>query len=79
VTSFEELDQKVYELADRLASGATLAINATKLSVNLLIRKMLEGAIEAHLGQETYTYLSKDHYEAASSFRDKRTPNFTGT
>lgn len=79
VETIEELDQKVYELADRLAAGASQAINATKLSVNLLLRKMLEGAIEAHLGQETYTYLSRDHYEAATAFRDKRDPEFKGS
>jgi len=78
VATIEELDAKVYELAERLAAGASRAINATKLSVNLLLRKLLEGAIEAHLGQETYTYLTKDHYEAASAFRDKREPKFTG-
>jgi len=78
VSSFEELDEKVYAMADRLASGATRAINATKYCVNLLLRKMLEGGIEAHLGLETYNYLSKDHYEAVSAFRDKRTPEFKG-
>ena len=78
VDTFEELDRKVFELADRLAAGATQAVNATKMSVNLLLRKMLEGAIEAHLGLETYTYLSKDHYEAATAFRDKREPSFKG-
>lgn len=76
--SLAELDARVFEMAERLAAGASRAINATKLSVNLLLRKLLEGAIEAHLGQETYTYLSRDHHEAATAFRDKRQPGFKG-
>jgi enoyl-CoA hydratase len=35
----EELDTVVYELADRLASGPTLALNATKRGINMLLRK----------------------------------------
>jgi len=78
VGSLDELDREVFGLAEELASGATLAINATKVSINLLLRRMLEGLVETHLGIETQTYLSKDHYEAASAFRDKRTPTFRG-
>lgn len=78
VSTIEELDEKVFALADQLASGATRAVNATKMSINMVLRKLLEGVIEAHLGQETYTYLSKDHYAAATGFRDKQTPTFTG-
>jgi enoyl-CoA hydratase len=77
-TTFEELDGLTYGMAERLAAGASLAINATKTSVNLLLRKMLEGVIEAHLGAETYTYLSKDHYAAVCAFRDKHEPVFEG-
>jgi enoyl-CoA hydratase len=73
-----ELDEKVDSMARKLASGATLAISATKMSINGVLRKMLDGAIEAHLGFETLTYLSEDHYSAASAFRDKSVPQFKG-
>lgn len=76
--TLEELDEKVYGLAEELCAGAQMAISATKMSINLLLRRILDGGIEAHLGFETYTYLSNDHYEAASAFRDKRDPKFTG-
>lgn len=76
--SLEALDAKVNALAGELASGATMAINTTKVAINLLLRNMLEGIIETHLGLETYTTLSQDHKEAAYAFRDKREPRFTG-
>jgi enoyl-CoA hydratase len=76
--SLEDLDAKVEAMAEELATGATMAINTTKIAINLLLRNMLEGVVETHLGLETYTTLSKDHREAAYAFRDKRTPVFTG-
>lgn len=79
VDTFEELDARTWEMAERLAGGATLAINTTKMAVNLVMRRLLEGVIETHMGWETQTYLTNDHYEAAKAFRDKRTPKFTGT
>ena len=78
VETVEALDEKVWTQAETLASGATMAINTTKMAINLLLRNMLEGVIETHLGWETFTSLSADHREAAYAFRDKRTPNFTG-
>ncbi|MGD9712604.1 MAG: enoyl-CoA hydratase/isomerase family protein, partial [Thermomicrobiales bacterium] len=71
-------DALAYGMAERLASGATLAINSTKASINLLLRKMLDGVMEAHMGADTYKYLSKDHYIADLAFRDKQEPAFTG-
>ena len=79
VETFEELDARTWEMAERLAQGATLAINSTKMAINLVMRRILNGVIETHMGYETATYLSNDHYEAAKAFRDKRKPNFTGT
>lgn len=74
----EELDAKVYALAERLAGGATLAINATKRSVNMVLKKLLEDLIDAHLGLETYTHFSQDHREAVHAFAEKRQPKFRG-
>jgi len=73
-----ELDDKVYALAERLAGGATLAINATKRSVNLVLKRLLEDIIDAHLGLETYTHFTDDHREAIRAFADKRQPRFKG-
>jgi enoyl-CoA hydratase len=78
VETLEELDQKVFDLAERLVNSPRLAVNTTKMAINLVLRKIVEGVIESHLGFETQTALTKDHYEAALAFRDKRQPSFTG-
>lgn len=76
VATIGELDEKVWSRAEALASGATLAINTTKMAINLLLRRLMEGMIETHLGFETMTAWEPDHREAANAFRDKREPNF---
>ncbi|MBX3530241.1 MAG: enoyl-CoA hydratase/isomerase family protein [Rhizobiaceae bacterium] len=73
-----ELDATVNRFAEALASGATAAINGTKIAINAVLRAQLEPFIETHFGIETATYLSADHREAATAFRDKRQPAFTG-
>ena len=78
VATLAELDDEVFGMAERLAGGASQAINATKISINMLLRRILEGMPEAHLAQETRTILSDDHYEAAAAFLDKREPSFKG-
>jgi enoyl-CoA hydratase len=73
-----ELDSRVYELADRLAAGAGIAINYTKIAINLLLRNMIDGLIEAHYGLEVQSAISDDHREAVHAFIEGRTPAFTG-
>ena len=73
-----ELDDAVYSLADRLANGPTLALNATKRGMNMLLRRQAEGVIEAHLGMEMWTVFSQDHKAAVRAFLHKQTPTFQG-
>lgn len=73
-----ELDARVYALADQLAAGAGIAINYTKIAINLLLRNMADNLIEAHYGLEVQSALSDDHREAVHAFIEGRTPAFTG-
>jgi enoyl-CoA hydratase len=75
----EELDERAYGMADRLAAGASIAINGTKTAVNMLLLRQFEAVVENHLGLELVSFHSDDHREAAVAFRDKREPKFTGT
>lgn len=74
----EELDQAVDEYAQRLANGASKAIQWTKLSVNIGLKSIAQQMLDASFAYEILSQQTKDHQEAVNAFREKRTPNFTG-
>ena len=74
----EALDEAVFSMAERLAKGAGVAVNYTKIAVNLLLRSIVDPLIEAHYGLEVQSALSDDHREAVSAFLEGREPVFTG-
>lgn len=74
----DELDARVNEMVARLTSGATQAINATKVAINLTLRSVIESLIEAHLGLETDTHFSADHKIAIDAFLNSEKPVFGG-
>lgn len=72
----DELDARVFELADRLAASPARAVQMTKQAIALQRNRMVKDLLEGHLGLETLTHLDPDHREAAHAFRDKREPVF---
>jgi enoyl-CoA hydratase len=74
----EQLDDEVYTLARRLASGARKAIRWTKVTTNLALKQLVHMVMDSGLAYEALTNVSKDHREAVAAFREKRKPNFTG-
>jgi enoyl-CoA hydratase len=74
--TLEDLDAKVTAMADKLAAGASFAVNMTKASINLVLRSVLDRLIETHLGWETQSMLHPDHKEAVNAFVEKREPKF---
>lgn len=73
-----ELDAAAFGMAERLANGATVAINLTKQAVNLPLRRQFEGMIDASVFFEAISAMSDDHREAVMAFLEKRPPRFTG-
>ncbi len=74
----EDLDQAVDEYAQKLANGASLAIQWTKLSANIGLKQLAQQILDASIAYELMSQQTKDHQEAASAFREKRAPRFTG-
>jgi enoyl-CoA hydratase len=67
----DQLDAKVNEIAGKLASRPAPAVAGTKHAINLVLRRQLEGLVEASLGIETWSWLSKEHHEAVFALRDR--------
>jgi enoyl-CoA hydratase len=65
-------------LAGRLAGGAALAIQWTKLSINRMLRQATEQVLDASLALEGMTITSQDHLEGIAAFLEKRPPRFKG-
>src|SRR5215469_7417928 len=78
VVPTDELDEKVYGLARRLAAGAMRSIRWTKQVANIPLRQLAHSTMDLSLSLETQSNLSRDHQEAVSAFAAKRRPNFTG-
>jgi enoyl-CoA hydratase len=73
-----ELDARVDAFADRLASGALVAIRGTKMSVNIGLKQLAASIMDACLAHETMSNASADHQEAVTAFKEGRKPRFTG-
>jgi len=78
VVTPDKLDEKVYDLAHRLANGAMKSIRWTKQVMNIPLRQIAHSTMDLSISVETQSNLSGDHQEAVHAFREKRKPNFTG-
>ena len=78
VATLEELDAAAYGMAERLATGATMAISLTKVAINMVLRRQFESLTEGHIGLELMSSMTEDHEEAVKAFFEKRKPVFKG-
>jgi enoyl-CoA hydratase len=74
----EELLPAAMGFAERLANGPTLAIRATKASVNKLLRDTANLVLDTSLALEKEGFKTADHQEGVAAFVEKRQANFTG-
>jgi enoyl-CoA hydratase len=64
--------------ADRLAAGAPLAVQGTKIAVNALVKQALLTSFDLSTALEMPCFVSADHAEAVAAFVAKRAPRFEG-
>ena len=74
----EELDVKTDELARRLDRGPTMAVRLTKAAINVGLKQLAHGMMDASIAYESLTNTMPDHQEGLAAFREKRKPNFGG-
>lgn len=72
----DELDDAVAALCDRLLAGAQGAIRATKVLLNLELKRIVTATIDAGLAYEARSVRSDDHREAVAAMIEKRKPVF---
>jgi enoyl-CoA hydratase/carnithine racemase len=73
-----DLQAEALSFAQRLASGAPLAVRYTKIAVNKLLKDALNIAFDTSTALELVTFQSADHQEALAALREKRPPKFEG-
>jgi enoyl-CoA hydratase len=74
----DALMDRALELADRLAAGPALAISASKVGVNQLIKMVSNLVLPLSLKLEELTLATEDFREAVMSFAEKREPKYKG-
>jgi len=74
----EELMERTYAFARRLAEGAPLAQQLVKRVMRFSIDKDLATAHEIVAANLPIVRTSEDHVEAINAFKEKRQPNFKG-
>ena len=79
VVSVDSIDTVVDQFADELASSPKLAVQWTKMSINIALKQQTQAILDASIALEALSNMTQDHAEAVKALREKRAPMFTGT
>ena len=74
----DELSEKTYEFARKLAAGPPVAIRAIKRAVYQSARTDLRTSLDLISSHQAIVQSTEDSAEALAAFREKRRPNFQG-
>ncbi len=78
VVPADRLEAEVDAYAQRLAGGATRAIQWTKVAINQPLRQLASGNLDLSLTLEGLSNLTADHAEGIGAFVERREPRFSG-
>jgi len=78
VVPADRLEAEVDAFAQRLAAGATRAIQWTKAAINQPLRQLASGNLDLSLTLEGLSNLTADHAEGIAAFVARREPRFSG-
>ncbi|MEE8171356.1 MAG: enoyl-CoA hydratase-related protein [Alphaproteobacteria bacterium] len=73
----EELDERTDKMARQLDAGPTMAVRLTKAAVNVGLKQLAHGMMDASIAYESLTNFMPDHQEGLAAFRARRKPEFT--
>jgi enoyl-CoA hydratase len=73
-----ELQDKVFELGNRIASQAPLALAAIKRAVNVGVDVPIHDALEVERGEFARVFDTEDAREGVTAFLEKRPPTWKG-
>lgn len=71
-----ELDSAVAAFCERLLKGSTNAIRWTKVLINLELKRVATGLLDAGIAYEAVSVRSADHREGVKALQEKRKPVF---
>jgi enoyl-CoA hydratase len=74
----EELSQKTFELADRIAEKAPIALQLAKEAVKFASRSNLDEGLRREVDLFALCFSTEDKVEGVSAFLNKRKPEFKG-
>ena len=72
----DELDARTERMVGKLERGAAQAIRLTKVSINVGLKQLAHGMMDASIAYESLTNHSADHREGLAAFRERRKPAF---
>jgi enoyl-CoA hydratase len=73
-----EVAERAMAWARRLAAGAPIAVQGTKLAVNAQIKQALLTSFDVSMAAEMTCFLTADHAEGVDAFVARREPTFHG-
>ena len=78
VVPFSDLEKVTYELAGKLAQGATKAIGIIKRTLNKSMTMTFDELLAYEAMMQELAAQTEDHKEGVAAFIEKRAPKFTG-